>query len=583
MLTVSLKFPRFLLLTLFRSRYVLSVWAFCACLIGGAAVAAPGDLDPTFGVLGNVSITLFGADDPQCIQGCFLSGGDAVTAPLNKYLVSGTCQLALNSATNTHNICVARFFYDGSLDVTFGNGGWVVVRNQTVAGARTIIALHGDGSIFVGASCYFPGGQRVCLTKLNSTGAVDALFGASGTAYASPSETFGSAVIDRSADIRLSADGKITLLAYCVGNQSFPTNHCLLRFNSSGALDTAFGTGGYVSTRFSYGDDAKIVSQLDGKQLVVSSCQGRYLCVEKYLSNWQYDTAFGATGAVVVSIGPDVTSFSMRDIQLDTNERANVVGICSDASGGTNTCALRINADATLDSTFGSGGRVLISRQAGDNSEIPNSILVQNGKIFVGSTCQSANRYDMCVRGFDSAGKPLGNFGRNGIVRLSFGTYSESVYKLLVAVNDKVFVAGACYVSSGDNLCLARLKGGPYDATNCELNSDANSEVGGNDGLLAVRYLLGYRGDALTAGAVGASPGRSNAQIETHLASLNLDADGDGQVNAMTDGLLILRALLGLSGDALTVGAVNASHPNVRNAQQILKWIEITHGVACLP
>ena len=49
----------------------------------------------------------------------------------------------------------------------------------------------------------------------------------------------------------------------------------------------------------------------------------------------------------------------------------------------------------------------------------------------------------------------------------------------------------------------------------------------------------------------------------------------------MTDGLLILRAMLGLSGDALTAGAVNTAHPNARNAQQILTWIESTHGVAC--
>ena len=51
----------------------------------------------------------------------------------------------------------------------------------------------------------------------------------------------------------------------------------------------------------------------------------------------------------------------------------------------------------------------------------------------------------------------------------------------------------------------------------------------------------------------------------------------------MTDGLLMLRAMLGLTGTALTQGATNAAHPNVRNAQQILTWIENTHGVACLP
>ncbi len=74
----------------------------------------------------------------------------------------------------------------------------------------------------------------------------------------------------------------------------------------------------------------------------------------------------------------------------------------------------------------------------------------------------------------------------------------------------------------------------------------------------------------------------TNADIESHLAQLKTDGklDVDG---AMTDGLLILRAMLGLSGDALIAGVRNASHPNVRSAQQILTWVEATHGVACLP
>ena len=103
-----------------------------------------------------------------------------------------------------------------------------------------------------------------------------------------------------------------------------------------------------------------------------------------------------------------------------------------------------------------------------------------------------------------------------------------------------------------------------------------------SDALLITRYLLGIRGDALGTSALGLYPTRTGQALETYLASLDLDADGDGQSLATTDGLLLLRAMLGLTGDALTQGATNAAHPNVRNAQQILSWIESTHGVACL-
>ena len=74
---------------------------------------------------------------------------------------------------------------------------------------------------------------------------------------------------------------------------------------------------------------------------------------------------------------------------------------------------------------------------------------------------------------------------------------------------------------------------------------------------LLMRYLLGFRDAELTNGALGGAPTRDAAQIATYLGGLGnqLDVDDDGQVYALTDGLLILRRLLGLSGAALTNGA----------------------------
>ena len=45
----------------------------------------------------------------------------------------------------------------------------------------------------------------------------------------------------------------------------------------------------------------------------------------------------------------------------------------------------------------------------------------------------------------------------------------------------------------------------------------------------------------------------------------------------------MLRAMLGLTGTALTQGATKVSHPNARTAQQMLTQSENTQGVACLP
>ncbi len=82
------------------------------------------------------------------------------------------------------------------------------------------------------------------------------------------------------------------------------------------------------------------------------------------------------------------------------------------------------------------------------------------------------------------------------------------------------------------------------------------------DGLLVLRYLLGLSGSALTSGATGAAATRAgSAAIKAYLDSVraSLDIDADGSTGASTDGLLILRYMFGLRGDALIAGALGAT------------------------
>jgi pathogenesis-related protein 1 len=81
------------------------------------------------------------------------------------------------------------------------------------------------------------------------------------------------------------------------------------------------------------------------------------------------------------------------------------------------------------------------------------------------------------------------------------------------------------------------------------------------DGLLIVRYLFGLTGEALTGGALGPNPTRSTpAAVTTYLQTVRplLDVDGNspGNPDAMTDGLLIMRYLFGLRGSTLTNRAI---------------------------
>lgn len=78
------------------------------------------------------------------------------------------------------------------------------------------------------------------------------------------------------------------------------------------------------------------------------------------------------------------------------------------------------------------------------------------------------------------------------------------------------------------------------------------------DGLIVVRYLLGLTGPALTNGATITTAGRNNAtDVKAYLDAIRglLDIDSNGAFDAATDGVLVVRYLLGLRGASLVNGA----------------------------
>ena len=79
------------------------------------------------------------------------------------------------------------------------------------------------------------------------------------------------------------------------------------------------------------------------------------------------------------------------------------------------------------------------------------------------------------------------------------------------------------------------------------------------DGLLVIRYLFGFTGETLTAGAISPDGARASPdEIEAFLNASNhaLDIDGNGKAEPLTDGLLLIRALFGFTGSKLTAGAI---------------------------
>ena len=103
------------------------------------------------------------------------------------------------------------------------------------------------------------------------------------------------------------------------------------------------------------------------------------------------------------------------------------------------------------------------------------------------------------------------------------------------------------------------------------LDIDGNGQYDAlTDGVLILRYLFGMTGTSLTANALAPNATRNTPALvlaQLALVRANLDVDGNGKVDALTDGLLIFRYLSGSRGAALVTGAVASGATRVVGTQ----------------
>tara|TARA_Y100000991_G_C21674326_1_gene222373 strand:- start:59 stop:409 length:351 start_codon:yes stop_codon:yes gene_type:complete len=91
------------------------------------------------------------------------------------------------------------------------------------------------------------------------------------------------------------------------------------------------------------------------------------------------------------------------------------------------------------------------------------------------------------------------------------------------------------------------------------------------DGLLILRGMFGLEGVSLTDGTGASDAGYIITRINT-LGDL-ADIDGSGEIDALTDGLLILRYLFGLEGETLVDGVVSSQA--TRTTEEIEAHLEM--------
>jgi uncharacterized delta-60 repeat protein len=155
---------------------------------------------------------------------------------------------------------------------------------------------------------------------------------------------------------------------------------------AAGVVDTSFA-GGHVVTPVDAGEDYAntVVVQADGKVIVAGSSSsnvGTRISLVRYQRDGSVDTTFGTAGKVITAVGTKGND-SAAAIALQRDGKIVVAGASDQAGTGLDFAVLRYNADGSLDATFGNAGKRTVDF-AGDADRAWALLIQADDKIVVG-------------------------------------------------------------------------------------------------------------------------------------------------------------------------------------------------------
>jgi hypothetical protein len=93
--------------------------------------------------------------------------------------------------------------------------------------------------------------------------------------------------------------------------------------------------------------------------------------------------------------------------------------------------------------------------------------------------------------------------------------------------------------------------------------------------------MFGFTGETLTSSAIAINGVRTDSLVIAQYMDDNrdqFDVDGDGRVDALTDGIMLLRYMFGFTGNALITNNVVSSSATRKTAAEIELYLASRSG-----
>jgi len=348
----------------------------------------------------------------------------------------------------------------GGLDTGFGTDGKVTTDFSAGQDEAYALVLQPNGKLIQAGTVFqSAGGFNFGLARYNADGTVDSSFGTGGKIT---TDFFG--LSDAAHAVVVQPDGKI--VAAGVGGENNINKFALARYNTDGTLDTAFGTGGKVTTDLpsTNARALALVRQSDGKLVAAGvafqSIGGFNFALVRYNGDGSLDASFGEGGKVTTDFSNSVDGAEALVLQPDGKFVA--AGLATQTfSGGQNFALARYLSNGTLDPSFGDGGKVTtnFSSEADERATAlvlqPDGRLVAAGVTTVNTTPFGEN---FALARYNTDGTLDLSFGSNGRATTDFSNDTDRAESLVLQPDGKLVAAGVAtqFPLGGQNFALSR-------------------------------------------------------------------------------------------------------------------------------
>lgn len=394
----------------------------------------------------------------------FGTGGYAVTdtGPWASYSYAYARSVAVQSngkivvaGYSAYNFVLVRYNPDGSLDTTFGTDG--LVMNPEVNYFIFSMGLQSNGKIVTAGETQIGANMVFALKRFNSDGSLDPAFGLGGLV----TTTIGT---DSSANlVSILSDGKIIAAGY--SDSSF----VMVKYSTDGSLDTTFGIGGVVTiSQISYYGGLAI--QLDGKIVVAGDSNSDSFLI-RYEVDGSLDTTFG-TGGMVTNSG---FIFSINSIAFQSDGKIVAAG-----GSGQDFRVARYNVDGSLDTTFGTGG--LVTNDIGGDYDTAESLAIQiDGKIVVVGYALNNSKHVFPLVRYNTEGSLDTTFGANGMIITTIPAGNDFVRSVAIQSDGKIVAGGYSWNGMYNTFALARYSTDGSLDTTFGSGGMVTTDIGGDD------------------------------------------------------------------------------------------------------